>query len=184
MKNILSAFDEKGREITLKGRPSLPKGAKILTENGWETLSERASLNHSSEWNGLTQAVDKKTWIMSESLAETRIPAYVPVSKSTEDAEFDLRAKARDEENRAKNAAMQLERVQFSESIAARIASGELTAKWMWTREEGSVVDKDGIVVATMHQSYNDVASSKDAWTAGTKHHGGSSVTGFVYSKA
>jgi len=182
MKIIMSAFDKSGREITLKGRSSLPEGAKILTPNGWETLANRASLNHSAEWNGLTQAVDKKTWIKA-STEVPKTPAYVP-EKSPEDAEFDRRAKVKDEENRAKNAAMELDRRVFSDTIAAGIASGELTAKWLWTREEGSVTDKHGNIVATMHQSYNDVASSKDAWTAGTKHHVGATVTGFVYAKA
>jgi len=184
MKIILSAYDKSGREITLKGRLSLPEGAKILTDNGWETLMDRVSLNHSSEWNSLTQSVDKKTWIEGASIEAPKTPAYVPTLKSAEDAEFDRRAKARDEENRAKNAAMQADRRAFSESIAAGIASGKLTAKWIWTREEGNVFDKDGKIVATMHQSYNDVSSSKDAWTVGTKHHVGATVTGFVYAKA
>jgi len=181
---ITSAYDKSGREINLK-RPSLDAGTKILTPTGWETLTERKTLHHSSEWNSLTQAVDKTTWIETKKseIPQAVFAAYVPAVKSAEDAEYDRRAKERDALNRANNAAWEAERRAFSDSIAAGIASGELTANWQWVKEEGTVTNAQGEVVANMHQAYNDVNSSKDDWTVGTRFHAGATVTGYTYSK-
>jgi hypothetical protein len=183
---ILSAYDKSGREINLK-RPSLDVGTKILTPTGWETLTERATLHHSSEWNTATQAVDKETWIedKSSTAAATAavFTAYNPPVLSAEDAEYLRRAKERDALNRANNAVLLAARVEFSDSIAAGIASGELTANWQWVREQGTVTNAQGDVVANMHQVYHDVHSSKDAWTVGTRFHAGAKVTGYTYSK-
>jgi len=181
---ILSAYDKAGREINLK-RPALDAGTKILTPEGWETLTERKTLHHSSEWNTATQAVDKETWIESKSakIPQAVFTAYNPPVLSAEDAEYLRRAKARDEENRTKNAAFAAERRAFSDSIAAAIASGELTANWQWVRETGTVTNAQGEVVANMHQTYHEVHSSKDAWTVGTRFHAGATVTGYTYSK-